>query len=94
MHWDPLIDFMLSSVLTALTRFTRRCSGLMMCFIHLDESTTRVESCTTVTSLCTFSEQLDGLLDCLDNRCTMHSFKASLLIAGVGNETTHVTVVA
>jgi hypothetical protein len=76
MHWDLLIGSMLSSVLTALTRFTRCCSWLMIYSIHLDESATRVESYTTVTSLCTFSEQLDSLLDRLDNRRMMHDSRS------------------
>jgi hypothetical protein len=54
MHWDPLIDSMLSLVLIALMSFTRCYNGLMMCSLHLDEFTTRVESCTAVTSLCNF----------------------------------------
>jgi hypothetical protein len=81
---------MLSSILIALTRFTRCFSGLMICSIYLDKSITRIESRTTITSLCTFSEQLDSLLDRLDNRCMI--LEASLLIAGVGNKMAPVTV--
>jgi hypothetical protein len=44
----------------------------MICSIHLDESATHVESCMTVISLCTFSGQLDSLLDRLDNRRMTH----------------------
>jgi hypothetical protein len=55
MRWDPVIGFILSSVLTAWTSISWCCSGLMICSSHLDESTTYVKSCTVVTSLCTFS---------------------------------------
>jgi hypothetical protein len=47
----------------------------MICAIHLDESITCVENYMTVTSLCTFSGQLDSLLDRLDNRRMMHGFQ-------------------
>jgi hypothetical protein len=63
---------MLSLVLTALICFPRCCSGLMICSTHLDESATRVKSCAAVASLCTFSRQLDNLLDHVDNRFMMH----------------------
>jgi hypothetical protein len=46
----------------------------MMYSIHIDESAILVESCTAVTSLCTFYEQSDSLLDRLDNQRTMHGF--------------------
>jgi hypothetical protein len=72
MRWDPLIGFMLSSVLTALTFFFRCCSGLMIWSTHVDESVTRVKNCAAATSLCTFSRQLDNLLNRMDNRRMMH----------------------
>jgi hypothetical protein len=51
----------------------------MMCSIYLNEFATRVESCTTVTSLFTFFEQLDSLLDRLDNRRTTHSSQSNTI---------------
>jgi hypothetical protein len=66
------MGFMLSSILTALTCFSRCCNGLMICFTHVDKSAARVKSCAAATTLCTFSGQLDSLLDRLDNRRMMH----------------------
>jgi hypothetical protein len=48
----------------------------MICSTHLDESVTCVKSCAVITSLCTFYGQLDGLLDCLDNRRTTHGSRS------------------
>jgi hypothetical protein len=72
MCWNPLVGFMLSSILTALKCFSWCCSGLMMCSTHLDESVIRVKSCAIVTSMYTFYGHLDSLLDRLDSQCTMH----------------------
>jgi hypothetical protein len=53
---------------------------LMMCSIHIDESVTRGNRCTAVTSLCTFfSKKLNRLLDRLDNRHTMHGSRSDTL---------------
>jgi hypothetical protein len=49
----------------------------MICSIHLDESATRVESYTAITSLCTIFEQLDSLLDRLDNWRMMHGSQSA-----------------
>jgi hypothetical protein len=57
-----------------------------MCLIHIDESATRLDSCMTVTSLCTFSEKLDNLLDCLDNQRTMHGSQNGALEWACGNQ--------
>jgi hypothetical protein len=67
MRWDPLISFILFSVLTALTYFFQCCSGLMIYSIQLDESATHVKSYAATTSLCTLSGQLDSLFDRLGN---------------------------
>jgi hypothetical protein len=51
-----------------------------MCLIHIDESATRVDYCTFVTSsVYLFSEMLNCLFDRLDNRCTMHDFQSDAL---------------
>jgi hypothetical protein len=67
-----MIDFILSSVLPALTYFSQCCGGLIICFTHLDESVARVKSYVGTMFVCTFLGQLDSLLDRLDNRCMMH----------------------
>jgi hypothetical protein len=57
----------------------------MTCSIQHDEFATCVESCTAVTSLCTFSKQLDSLLNRLDNRCTMHGSQSEAIKCWCGN---------
>jgi hypothetical protein len=57
----------------------------MMSSIFVDESATRVESYTVVTSLRTFLEQLNSLFDHLDNRHTMHSFQSIAIDCWYGN---------
>jgi hypothetical protein len=79
MCWDLLISFMLSLVLTTLTCFSRCCSGLMICSTHLDEFATCVKSYTVVMSLCTFSGQLDSLIDRLDNRRMTHGSQSVII---------------
>jgi hypothetical protein len=86
-----MIGFMLSSVLTALTCFSRCCSGLMICSTHLDGSAARVKSCAAITSLCTLGSWTVCLTACITGaRCTV--LEASLLIANVGNKTAPITV--
>jgi hypothetical protein len=58
----------------------------MMFSIYLDESATCVESCMNVTSLYTFSDQLDNFFDHLDNRCMMHSFQSDAIKCWCGNQ--------
>jgi hypothetical protein len=42
MHWVPLFSFMLPSFFHLLINLSRRYAGLMMCSIHIDETTTCV----------------------------------------------------
>jgi hypothetical protein len=52
----------------------------MMCSIHIDESTTRVECCKAVTSsVYLFSEKLNSLLDRLNNRHMMDGSRSDAL---------------
>jgi hypothetical protein len=52
---------------------TRCYNGLMMCYIHLDESAIHMSKATRLSHLCIlFAKKLDSLLDRLDNRCIMH----------------------
>jgi hypothetical protein len=76
MHWDSFICFMLSFILTLLMTITQCYSGLMMCSIHLDESTTHVSKAARPSCLYVlFAEKLDSLLEHLHNRRTMHDFR-------------------
>jgi hypothetical protein len=53
--------------------FTQCCTRLMMCSIHIDDSAIHVLIVARPSCLCVpFSEKLDSLLDCLDNRHTVH----------------------
>jgi hypothetical protein len=61
---------------------------------HLNKYVTRVKSCDVIMSLYTFSGQLDSLLDRPDNDSLRTVLKVLLLIASMGNETVHITVVA
>jgi hypothetical protein len=75
------------AIFNLLISFTRYHTGLMMRSIHIDESTTRVSSAARPSRLCIpFSKKLDSLLDCLDNRRMMHSFRNSALEWVRGNQ--------
>jgi hypothetical protein len=52
----------------------------MMYSIHIDESATRVDCCTAVTSfIYLFSKKLNSLLDHLDNQHMMHGSQNDVL---------------
>jgi hypothetical protein len=77
-HRVPLIGFTLPSIFNLLIIFTRCCTGLIMCSIHIDESAIHVSAATRPSRLCVpFSEKLDSLLICLDNRLMMHGFQCN-----------------
>jgi hypothetical protein len=95
MCWDSLTCFMLSSVLNLLMTFTRCCSGLIKCSIHLDESAPHVLKAAQLSHLCVFL--LISWTICLtvlitDAWCMV--LEASLLIAGAGIKMTLVTLAA
>jgi hypothetical protein len=49
-----------------------------MCSIHIDESVIHMSAAARLSRLCVpFSEKLDSLLACLDNRCTMHGSRCN-----------------
>jgi hypothetical protein len=66
----------------------------MMCSIHIDESTIHMSVVVWPSRLCVpFSEKLDNLFVCLDNRCMMHIFQCDMHVSGhVGIETSPVTM--
>jgi hypothetical protein len=52
----------------------------MMCSTHIDESATRVDCCTVITSsLYLFFKKLNSLLDRLSNRRMMHDSRSDAL---------------
>jgi hypothetical protein len=94
MCWDPLISFMLSSVLIALTCFFRYCSKLMIYSTHLDESVTCVKTCTVIMSLCTFFGSWIVCMIAWITDARRMVIEASLSIASTENETVPITAAA
>jgi hypothetical protein len=74
---DQLHAILISNLMVT---FIRCHTGLMMCLIHIDESTIHVLTTTWPSHFCVpFSEKLDSLHDRLDNWHTMHSSQKDAL---------------
>jgi hypothetical protein len=77
------------AIFNLLKNFTRCFAGLIMCLIYIDESVTRVGSCTTITSLC-WTVYLTVWIT--TTRCTV--LKVTHSSGCAWTERTHVTVAA
>jgi hypothetical protein len=87
MLWLLLIGFMLPSFFGLRATLIRYCTGLMMCLIHIDESTIHMSIAAWLSCLCVpFSKKLNNLLDRLDNCFMMHNFQYDVLKWVCGNQ--------
>jgi hypothetical protein len=76
--WVLLTGFMLPSIFNLWVIFIWCCAGLMMCSIHIDESTIHVSNVAWPSHLCVpLSKKLNSLLDRLDNRRMMNDFQCN-----------------